>query len=119
MSNSIEKQSDFSLVSIREVEDKITTIRGMKIIADADVAALYGVQTGDVNRAVRNNPDKFPSIYMFELSISELQGLRRKSSSTKLCHLPCATQKGDFWTSTPKNARVRVHFRLKTDADPL
>lgn len=84
MSNSIEKQSDFSLVSIREVEDKITTIRGMKVIADADVAALYGVETKRVNEAVRNNPDKFPPDYMFELSISELQGLRSKISSTNV-----------------------------------
>ncbi|MBR4827098.1 MAG: ORF6N domain-containing protein [Bacteroidales bacterium] len=36
-----------------------------------DVAALYGVKTKEVNQAVYNNPDKFPSYYMFELSMSE------------------------------------------------
>ena len=71
-------------VSIREVEDKITVIRGIPVIADADVAALYGVKTKDVNRAVSNNPEKFPSHYVFELSMSELADLRRKFSSTNV-----------------------------------
>ena len=71
-------------VNIREVEDKITVIRGIPVIADADVAALYDVGTKDVNRAVGNNPEKFPSHYMFELSMSELGDLRRKISSTNV-----------------------------------
>ena len=45
---------------INEVEAKIVEIRGIPVIADADVAALYGVETRVVNQAVRNNPDKFP-----------------------------------------------------------
>ncbi len=69
---------------INEVEDKIVAIRGIPVIADADVAALYGVGTKDVNRAVANNPDKFPSHYMFELNMSELGDLRRKISSTNV-----------------------------------
>ena len=84
MSDSIPKKQRLLPVSIREVEDKITVIRGMEVIADADVAALYGVETRDVNRAVRNNPDKFPQDYMFELKTSELQGLRCKISSTNV-----------------------------------
>ncbi|MBR6054161.1 MAG: ORF6N domain-containing protein [Bacteroidales bacterium] len=55
-----------------------------EVIADADVAALYGVETKDVNRAVRNNPDKFPKNYMFELKPNELQDLRCKISSTNV-----------------------------------
>ena len=71
-------------LSIKEVENKITIIRGIPVIADADVAALYGVETKDVNRAVANNPEKFPSHYLFELSMSELVNLRRKFSSTNV-----------------------------------
>ena len=48
------------------------------MIADADVAALYGVQTKEVNQAVRNNEDKFPPEYMFTLTVSELRDLRSK-----------------------------------------
>ncbi len=69
---------------IGDVESKIAVIRGTEVIADADVAALYGVETKDVNRAVRNNLEKFPHNYMFELSDKELQDLRLKISSTNV-----------------------------------
>ena len=71
-------------VSVGEIEDKIALIRGMEVIADADVAALYGVETKRVNEAVRNNPEKFPPHYLFELTINELQDLRSKISSTNV-----------------------------------
>ena len=50
----------------------------MSEIADADVAYLYGVETREVNQAVKNNVDKFPSSYMFELNTSELRDLKSK-----------------------------------------
>lgn len=59
-------------------------IRNQEVIADADVAALYGVQTKEVNQAVRNNPDKFPKTYMFELNENELLDLRSKILTTKV-----------------------------------
>ena len=71
-------------VGIHEVEDKIAVIRGMKVIADADVAVLYGVETKHVNQAVRNNSDKFPSHYMFQLSLRELRDLRSKILTTNV-----------------------------------
>ena len=55
-----------------EVENKIVVIRNQEVIADADVAALYGVTTQRVNEAVKNNPEKFLHNYMFELTDSEL-----------------------------------------------
>ena len=84
MSTSIKKkQSQFPAI-IREVEDRIVMVRGMEVIADADVAALYGVETKHVNQAVHNNPDKFPSSYMFELNMTELQNLRSKFLTTNV-----------------------------------
>ena len=71
-------------IGINEVEDKIVVIRGIPVIADADVAALYGVETRRVNEAVGNNPEKFPSHYLFELNVSELRGLRSKISTTNV-----------------------------------
>ena len=59
-------------------------IHDTPVIADADVAALYGVETKRVNEAVRNNPDKFPDDYMFTLSADEVNYLRSKFSSTKV-----------------------------------
>ena len=73
-----------SLITLQEVENKIAVIRKKQVIADADVAALYGVETKRVNEAVRNNVDKFPLDYMFELTKSELADLRSKISSTNV-----------------------------------
>ena len=67
-----------------EVASKIATIRQQAVIADADVAELYGVETRRINEAVRNNPDKFPIDYMFPLTDSELRELRSKISTTKV-----------------------------------
>ncbi len=84
--NEIVKHGNADLLPtlMREVEDKIAVIRSQEVIADADVAALYGVETKRINEAVRNNPDKFPEAYMFELIDSELHDLRSKISSTNV-----------------------------------
>ncbi len=66
------------------VHNHIVTINNIEVIADADVAFLYGVETKRVNEAVRNNPDKFPPDYMFKLTDEELTDLRSKFSSTKV-----------------------------------
>ena len=57
--------------SIVEVESKIITLRDQQVILDSDVAELYGVETRDINKAVKNNPGKFPNGYIFELTTSE------------------------------------------------
>ena len=54
-----------------QVQEKIIIIRNQKIIVDADVAKLYGVETKRINEAVKNNPDKFPDSYLFELTKKE------------------------------------------------
>ena len=83
--NELVKKNDTTLaINIQKVEDKIAVIRNLEVIADADVAALYGVETREVNQAVRNNPDKFPARYMFELNKSELRDLRSKVLTTNV-----------------------------------
>lgn len=67
-----------------EVRKKIVIIRRKKVIADADVAAIYGVETKRVNEAVRNNPEKFPERYMFVLTREEKDYLRSKISTTRV-----------------------------------
>ena len=84
MKDRVKNDTDRMLISIKDVEDKIAFIRVQEVIADADVAFLYGVQTREVNQAVRNNPDKFPEHYMFELTSSELNDLRSKILTTKV-----------------------------------
>lgn len=67
-----------TLIGFEEIEDKIITLRGQKVLLDRDVAALYGVETRDINKSVKNNPDKFPKGYIIELNDSELGKLRWK-----------------------------------------
>ena len=59
------------MTNILEVENKMITLRGQQVILDSDVAELYGVQTKEINQAVRNNPRKFPNGYIFELCDDE------------------------------------------------
>lgn len=80
----VKKETGGDLIPFKEVEDKIVVIRNVEVIADADVAALYGVKTKEVNQAVRNNLDKFPGGYMFELSNRELQDLRSNLLTTNV-----------------------------------
>ena len=84
MDDLVKTNETSGLIPFKEVEDKIAIIRNQEVIADADVAALYGVQTKEVNQAVRNNPDKFPKTYMFELNENELLDLRSKILTTKV-----------------------------------
>ena len=72
------------LIQFKDVESKISVIRGQQVIADADVAELYGVETKRVNEAVRHNPEKFPDDYMIVLTDSELRDLRSKISTTNV-----------------------------------
>jgi hypothetical protein len=53
------------------IENRIIAIRGEKVLIDGDVAEIYGVETKRVNEAVKNNLDKFPEDYLFELSQEE------------------------------------------------
>ena len=71
-------------ISYLDVEQRIVCIRDMSVIIDVDVAALYGVETKRVNQAVRNNRDKFPVDYVFELTSGEVENLRSKILTTKL-----------------------------------
>ena len=50
-----------NVIKIEEIEDLIIEIRGKKVLLDSDVAKIYGVETRDVNKAVKNNLKKFPN----------------------------------------------------------
>lgn len=59
------------VVKIENLKGMIIEIRGFEVLLDSDVAQIYGVETRDINKAVANNPDKFPAGYTIELSKSE------------------------------------------------
>ena len=54
-----------------DVDSKIISIRKAKVLLDSDVASLYGIETREVNQAVKNNPDKFPKGYIIAVNKKE------------------------------------------------
>lgn len=60
-------------IGTKEVEARVIELRGQKIILDRDVAELYQTETREINKAVKNNPEKFPDGYCFTLQPSEKQ----------------------------------------------
>jgi len=65
-----------SLIPIERIEQSILLIRGQKIILDADLATLYGVETKQLIRAVKRNLERFPADFMFQLNEKEFESLR-------------------------------------------
>ena len=58
------------------IQALIKTIRGVQVILDRDVAGLYGVATGALNRQVKRNEERFPEDFMFRLSAEEWNNLK-------------------------------------------
>ena len=77
-------------IRFENLQKRIIELRGQMVLLDADVAELYGVETKRINEAVKNNPDKFPSDYSFEISDAEFEDLRSKISTAKL--VACKTK---------------------------
>ena len=65
-------------VSLGDVQNKIVVLRGEPVILDRDVAKLYGVETREVNQALKNNPNKFPVGYTYTLNNQEVAEMRLK-----------------------------------------
>ena len=58
-----------------KIISKIYLIRGVKVMLDRDLAELYGVTTGNLNKAVKRNSKRFPDDFMFKLSNEEFNNL--------------------------------------------
>ncbi len=64
-----------ALIPAERIDRLIIMVRGQKVILDRDLAALYGVSTGNLNKAVSRNLDRFPEDFMIQLTHEELRGL--------------------------------------------
>jgi hypothetical protein len=58
------------------IERRIHIIRGVKVILDSDLAELYQVLTKNLNKAVKRNTERFPSDFMFQLTLEEVETMR-------------------------------------------
>jgi hypothetical protein len=73
-----------TVINFNIIEKQIINLRNIPVILDYDVAKIYGVETRDINKAVKNNPDKFPDNYIFVISKEELEFLRGNISTANL-----------------------------------
>ena len=65
-----------ALIPRERIEQAILVIRGHRVMLDADLAELYGVETKAFNRAVARNMERFPDEFMFRLNKNEYEDLR-------------------------------------------
>jgi len=87
MTNEIQKLQKGE-ITLNDVQEKIITIQSTNVLLDSDVAWLYGVDTKEVNQAVKNNPGKFPEGYIFTVQSSEKQELVKNFDRfNKLTHI--------------------------------
>ena len=95
------------IIPIKCVVQSIRWIRGQKVLFDSDLAALYGVTTGNLNKAVNRNRDRFPSDLIFQIGRSKGRGGRR--------HRPYAfTEQGIAMLSSVLNSdrAIRVNIAI-------
>lgn len=79
MENEIENLENQSEIVNKDIKSMIYTIRGRQVMIDSDVAKLFQYQTKDLNRNVRNNIERFPEYYCFQLTNEEYKSLRCKN----------------------------------------
>ncbi|PIE78358.1 MAG: DNA-binding protein, partial [Candidatus Delongbacteria bacterium] len=66
---------DIIPISSENIKNLIHTIRGKQVMIDSDLAILYGVTTGNLNKAMKRNEDRFPDDFCFELTKDEYKNL--------------------------------------------
>ena len=76
------KKTEFSLIDENLLKLRIYTIRGVKVMLDADLAEIYGYSTKDFNRQVKNNIEKFDEDFRFQLTSAEVENLSRCKNFT-------------------------------------
>src|SRR5881275_1747447 len=105
------------LVLNRQVAKVIRVIRGEKVLLDFDLAPLYGVTTGNLNKAMRRNRERFPSDFMFQLTAAEAESLIFQFGIAKgrggRRHLPYAfTEQGVAMLSSVLNSERAVKVNI-------
>jgi len=105
-------------VSQSLLEQKIFLIRGKKVMLDYDLAALYGVTTGNFNKAVKRKKKRFPDDFMFQITSKEYNSLRfqfgilKRGQHSKF--LPYAfTQEGVSMLSSVLNSERAIHVNIQ------
>jgi len=107
------------LLPAERIERMILLIRGKKVMLDAGLAELYGVETRILIRAVRRNLDRFPADFMFQLEYQEVRNLRSQFGISNegpggRRYLPYAfTEYGVAMLSSVLRSRQAIHVKIE------
>ena len=74
--------NEIAVINEENIKDKIFIIRGKQVMLDSDLAMIYGYETKNFNRQVKNNIDKFDDDFMFQLTSLDLDELSRCKNFT-------------------------------------
>jgi len=106
------------LIPAERIESRILLLRGQKVMLDRDLAALYGVETKALKRAVKRNAARFPDDFMFIMTQGELADWRRQfgtsiSDRMGLRHAPMAfTEHGVAMLSSVLNSERSIAVNI-------
>lgn len=106
------------IVKFENLENKPIEYKNQVVLIDSDVAQLYGVDTRDINKAVTNNPNKFPSGYIIKLTKDEknevVENLHHLSNLKYSPHLPNVfTEKGLYMLATILKGDLATQTTIK------
>jgi len=73
-------------LALKPIENQIFLVRGQKVLLDADLATLYGVEVKALNQAVKRNEERFPPDFVFQLTAEENEALRSQFVTSKSSH---------------------------------
>jgi phage regulator Rha-like protein len=100
------------------VESRILLLRHQRVILDADIAELYGVEVKVLNQQIKRNQKRFPADFVFQLSAKEYEGLRSQIVTSKETrggrrYLPYAfTEHGAIMAATVLNSERAVQMSV-------
>src|SRR6266571_903623 len=105
------------IIPTQQVAQAIRFVREERVLLDFDLARLYGVSTGNLNKAVRRNRDRFPADFMFQLSAEEAKSLKFQLGISKgrggRRHFPYAfTEQGVAMLSSVLNSERAVKVNI-------
>ncbi|HNW91840.1 MAG TPA: ORF6N domain-containing protein [bacterium] len=98
------------------VENLILSLRGQRVLLDADLALMYDVSTKGLNQAVKRNRERFPADFMFQLTAKEAIAMRSQSVTASKRNIganPYAfTEQGVAMLSSVLRSRRAIHVNI-------
>jgi phage regulator Rha-like protein len=99
------------------LEPRIVTIRGLKVILDADLAKIYSVPTKRLNEQIKRNPARFPEDFVFQLTEEETNNLRSQFATSSLhggrrYHPYVFTEHGSIMAATVLNSTKAIEMSV-------